>query len=193
MGPASTAAEDSKKLAKPVEKSANTGSGRTFGAEIAVRLRWIRRRLTGGVRTLSQSVDHGEVVRDVEADGVLSARFVFMTVMSCAIAMLGLLLSSPAVVIGAMLISPLMGPIMLMGFSLCVLDYDEMRRALVTMTIGIVAALAISIIIVSISPLREATPEIIASTERAGHVLDSYLGKIQGENRYSIPGWGAFA
>lgn len=133
-----------------------------MGDEIAVRLRWMRSRLTGGVRSLARSIDHPGVVRDVEADGVLSARFVFMTVMSCAIAMLGLLLSSPAVVIGAMLISPLMGPIMLMGFSLCVLDYDEMRRSLISMAVGIVAALAISIIIVSASPLREATPEILA-------------------------------
>ncbi len=164
MGVASSTADNSKQPAKSVQDSKNNGSGRTLGEEIAVRLRWLRRRLTGGIRSLSQSVDHGEVVRDVEADGVLSARFVFMTVMSCAIAMLGLLLSSPAVVIGAMLISPLMGPIMLMGFSLCVLDYDEMRRSLVSMSIGILAALAISIIIVSLSPLREATPEIIART-----------------------------
>lgn len=138
---------------------------RTIGDELAVRLRWFRRRLTGGLRSLSRSVDHGEVVRDVEADGILSARFIFMTVMSCAIAMLGLLLSSPAVVIGAMLISPLMGPIMLMGFSLCVLDYEEMRRSLMTMAVGVVAALIISIIIVSASPLREATPEILARTQ----------------------------
>lgn len=159
MGSASTSAAGGKEE-KPQKQE--SGGGRTMGDEIAVRLRWMRSRLTGGVRSLARSIDHPGVVRDVEADGVLSARFVFMTVMSCAIAMLGLLLSSPAVVIGAMLISPLMGPIMLMGFSLCVLDYDEMRRSMVSMAVGIIAALAISIIIVSMSPLREATPEILA-------------------------------
>ncbi len=161
MGSASTTADKSRDPAKAPERPESAGR-RTLGDQIAVRLRWIRSRLTGGLRSLSRSVDHAEVVRDVEADGILSARFVFMTVMSCAIAMLGLLLSSPAVVIGAMLISPLMGPIMLMGFSLCVLDYDEMRRSLISMVVGILAALAISIIIVSASPLREATPEILA-------------------------------
>ncbi len=161
MGSASTTANKSKKPAKAADKTESPGR-RTIGDEFSVRLRWVRSRLTGGLRSLSRSGDHAEVVRDVEADGILSARFVFMTVMSCAIAMLGLLLSSPAVVIGAMLISPLMGPIMLMGFSLCVLDYDEMRRSLISMVVGVVAALAISIIIVSASPLREATPEILA-------------------------------
>ncbi len=141
------------------------GSGRTMTEEFAVRWRWLRGRLVGGVRSLSNDVDHSEVVREVDAEGALSGRFVFMTVMSCAIAALGLLLSSPAVVIGAMLISPLMGPIMLMGFSLCVLDYDEMRRSLMTMAVGVVAALVISILIVAVSPLREATPEILARTK----------------------------
>lgn len=156
----------SKTPAADESPASDEGSGRrTIGDELTVRLRWFRRRLTGGLRSLSRSIDHGAVVRDVEADGILSARFIFMTVMSCAIAMLGLLLSSPAVVIGAMLISPLMGPIMLMGFSLCVLDYDEMRRSLVTMSVGVVAALVISILIVSASPLREATPEILARTQ----------------------------
>ncbi len=147
------------------EKRQAASARRKPGDALAVRLRWLRSRFTGGVRALARKIDHAEVVRDVEADGILSARFVFMTVMSCAIAMLGLLLSSPAVVIGAMLISPLMGPIMLMGFSLCVLDYGEMRRSLVSMGVGILAALAISIIIVSMSPLREATPEILARTK----------------------------
>ena len=66
----------------------------------------------------------------VRADAGWSAHFIVMTLLSAGIAILGLLLSSPAVVIGAMLISPLMGPIIGAGFALATLDWTEIRRAL---------------------------------------------------------------
>jgi uncharacterized hydrophobic protein (TIGR00271 family) len=131
---------------------------------VAVRLRWLRRRASVGIDSLGRNLDHGDIVNSIREDGLLTGRYVFMVVMSCAIAVLGLLLSSPAVVIGAMLISPLMGPIMLLGFSLCELDYPAMRRALLSLGAGVAGALAISILIVLFSPLREATPEILART-----------------------------
>lgn len=131
---------------------------------LKVRWRWLRKVASAGVRELAQKIDHQAVVADVQADGVLTGRYAFMVVMACAIAILGLLLSSPAVVIGAMLISPLMGPIMLLGFSLCILDYAAMRKALIGVGVGVIGALAISILIVMFSPLREATPEILART-----------------------------
>ncbi len=66
------------------------------------------------------SVDQVAVLEKLDEESRMSARFVFMTLMSAAIAVLGLLLSSPAVVIGAMLLSPLMGPILGAGFALVV-------------------------------------------------------------------------
>jgi uncharacterized hydrophobic protein (TIGR00271 family) len=115
-------------------------------------------------KRLARSVDHDEVVEHVAEEGHLSGRYIFMVVMSCGIAILGLLLSSPAVVIGAMLISPLMGPIMLMGFSLSTLDLHALKEAAVSMVIGVVAAIAISFLITILSPITEATPEILART-----------------------------
>lgn len=117
-----------------------------------------------GIGSLPRGIDHAGVLSEVNEDGCLSVRYVFMVVMASAIATLGLLLSSPAVIIGAMLISPLMGPIMLLGFSLCLLDFDAMRRALISLASGVAAALVIAIVIVMVSPLREATPEILART-----------------------------
>ncbi len=109
-------------------------------------------------------VDHREIVQLVKQDGGMSSRYAFMVIMSCAIAMLGLLLSSPAVIIGAMLISPLMGPIMSLGFSLCILDAKQMRKSLEAIVIGIILSLAISYFIVFISPITDPTPEIMART-----------------------------
>lgn len=110
-------------------------------------------------------IDHAAVLQHMREDGRLTSHFSFMVTMSCAIAVLGLLLSSPAVVIGAMLISPLMAPIMSLGFSLCILDFRQMKRALEGLVVGVLMALAISFLIVKMSPLTEATPEILARTQ----------------------------
>ncbi len=110
-------------------------------------------------------VDHENVVEHVIEDGRMTSRYSFMVLMSCAIAILGLLLSSPAVIIGAMLISPLMGPIMSLGFSLCILDYKQMKKALEAIIIGFFLSVLISYLIVKISPLTDPTPEIMARTQ----------------------------
>lgn len=120
------------------------------------------RRLRG---RLAHHVDHAAVIDNVADEGGLSPRFAFMAVMSCGIAILGLLQSSAAVVIGAMLISPLMGPIVQLGFSLCVVDFRMMGRALLALLAGVLLALATAMCIVWLSPLREATSEILARTQ----------------------------
>lgn len=68
-------------------------------------------------------VDQAEVIKLRRDDSALSESYLFMTAMAAAIAILGLLLSSPAVVIGAMLLSPLMGPIIGLGFALAIGDW----------------------------------------------------------------------
>ena len=120
-------------------------------------VRWYRIQIVG-------QVDHAEIVGEVAPEAGLSRRYLFMIVASCAIATIGLLQNSPAVIIGAMLISPLMGPIMGLGFSLCIIDLAWMRRTLIALAVGTAVALAVSYLITYLSPLHEATPEILART-----------------------------
>ena len=101
----------------------------------------------------------------VADESTLWPRYAFMALMSAGIAMLGLLQNSVAVIIGAMLISPLMGPIVGMGISLAVFDIRALRLALKTLAVGIALALLIAIVIVAISPLQQPTPEILSRTE----------------------------
>ncbi len=110
------------------------------------------------------TVDHREVVTRIIDDSGLSLNYLFMTMMSAGIAVLGLLLSSPAVVIGAMLISPLMGPILGVGFGLALFDFAELRRALTTFTVGCAVAVLFSALIVLASPLQATTGEIMSRT-----------------------------
>ncbi|MCW1431666.1 DUF389 domain-containing protein [Novosphingobium sp. JCM 18896] len=119
--------------------------------------RWWRSHVVG-------SIDHPAVVEKIVAESGWSPRFLFMTMMSAGIAVLGLLLSSPAVVIGAMLISPLMSPILGLGFSLALFDFAEMRRALTALAAGSACAVVFTAIIVMASPLQAPTAEIIART-----------------------------
>lgn len=137
--------------------------GRTISSSVHTRLdrmalyRWWRLRLVG-------SVDHEKVIATIEEESGWSPRYLFMTIMSAGIAVLGLLLSSPAVVIGAMLISPLMNPILGLGFSLALFDFVEMRRALIALVAGSACAVAFTAVIVALSPLQAPTAEIIART-----------------------------
>ena len=118
---------------------------------------WRRRAVIG-------QVDHPLVLERVHADSHWSARFAFMIAMSAGIAILGLLLSSPAVIIGAMLISPLMGPIIGLGFALATLDWLEVRRSLIALGGGTLLAVGFTAGVVVLSPLQDITPEILART-----------------------------
>lgn len=115
--------------------------------------------------TRANAAEHAKITAAITEGAELRPRYAFMIVMSCGIAILGLLQNSAAVIIGAMLISPLMAPIVALGFSLCLLDFQRMRRSLVTLAAGVALALAIAIIVVLISPLRDPTPEILARTQ----------------------------
>ena len=106
---------------------------------------------------LSEGVDHRLVVEKVREDAGWDPHFAFMTLMSAGIAVLGLLLSSPAVVIGAMLISPLMGPIIGLGFALATFDHAELRRTASALAVGAAMAVAFCVAVVLLSPLQTLT------------------------------------
>ncbi|PTQ13113.1 hypothetical protein CLG96_03000 [Sphingomonas oleivorans] len=110
------------------------------------------------------SVDHISVIERVEQEAVWSPRYLFMTLISAGIALLGLLLSSPAVVIGAMLISPLIGPIVGLGFSLALFDFKELRRSILALALGVLIAVLFTAAISLLSPLQTVTAEIAART-----------------------------
>jgi uncharacterized hydrophobic protein (TIGR00271 family) len=85
--------------------------------------------------------------------------------LSAGIAALGLLQSSTAVVIGAMLISPLMGPIATMGFGFASFDGHQIRDSVKVIAIGVAIGILTGVLLTWLSPIRNATPEIIARTE----------------------------
>lgn len=109
--------------------------------------------------------DHEEIYQEIYENRQFNAVYLMMLVMATMIAMLGLLLNSPAVIIGAMLISPLMGPILSVGLSLTVADWKLARKSAINIALSFVEAVVISALITAISPLKDATPEILARTQ----------------------------
>ncbi|MFZ3340807.1 MAG: DUF389 domain-containing protein [Terriglobales bacterium] len=105
-----------------------------------------------------------EIHQDADESRQFDIVYFAMLVLSALIALLGLLLNSPAVIIGAMLISPLMGPILACGHALTSADWQIGKKAARNVGLSVAEAILITVIATRLSPLREATPEILART-----------------------------
>ncbi|HUZ04937.1 MAG TPA: DUF389 domain-containing protein, partial [Acidobacteriaceae bacterium] len=99
-------------------------------------------------------------------------------IFSAGIAVLGLVLNSPAVIIGAMLISPLMGPIMALGLALAAGDLYLALKATVNLVASIALAIALSALIVWLLPFHSITQEVLART--SPNLLDLGIAMFSG-------------
>lgn len=93
-------------------------------------------------------------------------------------ASVGLNVNSTAVIIGAMLISPLMGPIIGIGYGLGINDFHLIRRALRNLALFVLLALTASTLYFLISPLAEARSELLART--SPNIWDVLIALIGG-------------
>ncbi len=119
-----------------------------------------------------------EVREAVDRDGALTERYILMCALSAGIATLGLLQSSTAVVIGAMLVSPLMSPIASLGFAFASFDGRRAENAAKVLGIGVATGVGIGMLLTWLSPIRNPTPEIIART--APTLLDLAVAILSG-------------
>ncbi|MBO6609295.1 DUF389 domain-containing protein [Altererythrobacter sp.] len=141
-----------------IKASESTTNVSNFGRVLFSWRRWWLQDVVG-------TVDQASVIAKRREDCGLTERYLFMTAMSGGIAILGLLLSSPAVVIGAMLLSPLMGPIMGLGFALAIWDYEWIKQSARSLAWGTVMAILLCALVVFFSPIQTITPEIAARTK----------------------------
>lgn len=89
---------------------------------------------------------------------------VWLLICAIFIASIGLNVNSTAVIIGAMLVSPLMGPIMGIGYSVAIADFTLMRRSATSLSIAVAISLLTSTIYFTLSPLTDAHSELLART-----------------------------
>ena len=108
----------------------------------------------------------------------------------------GLNVNSTAVIIGAMLISPLMGPIMGIGLAAGINDFDLLKRSFRNLAVAVFISILTSTIYFAITPIYEAQSELLARTEpTVWDVLIALFGGLAGiiagsrkEKSNAIPG-----
>lgn len=104
-------------------------------------------------------------------------------ILACAIivASVGLNVNSTAVVIGAMLISPLMGPIVGAGFALGIYDFDLLKKSLRNLAVSTIIGLVFSTLYFYISPFKDVQSEILSRTSpNIYDILIAFFGGIVG-------------
>lgn len=119
---------------------------------------------------ISKDTDRKATIEDIKAGVDMKGQNAWVLIFSILIASTGLNTSSTAVVIGAMLISPLMGPILGMGLSLGINDVELLRKSLKNFGVMVVLSLTTSFLFFSVPLFQNETPELIART--SPNVLD---------------------
>ena len=125
--------------------------------------------------------DEREVIASVSSGVVFRGTNLWILIFAILIASLGLNVNSTAVIIGAMLVSPLMGPIIGMGLSVGINDFDLLKRALKNYGIATLISVVTAAVYFLISPLNEARSELLARTSPSLYdVLIAFCGGAAG-------------
>lgn len=127
---------------------------------------------------LSKGVDYEATVQEINEKKTIYGANAWMLMCSIMIASIGLNTNSQAVIIGAMLISPLMSPILAIGLGVAINDRKTLWEALYHFGISILIAVATSSLFFMISPLKEFTEQIAART--APTIFDVLIGVFGG-------------
>ncbi|HEY9167954.1 MAG TPA: DUF389 domain-containing protein [Lutibacter sp.] len=127
---------------------------------------------------IKHDTDKEATIIDIQENISMKGHTAWVLIFSILIASIGLNISSPAVVIGAMLISPLMGPILGVGLSIGINDIDTLRRSLINLGVMVGLSLLTSFLFFLIPIFRNETPELLART--APDVRDVFIATAGG-------------
>lgn len=131
---------------------------------------------------LESDLDEYESIHEtIEKEMVFKGTNLWILVFAILVASVGLNMNSTAVIIGAMLISPLMGPINGIGYSIATYDLSLLRKALKNFTFAVVTGLLASTFYFAISPISTAHSELLARTSPTIYdVLIAFFGGMAG-------------
>lgn len=112
----------------------------------------------------SEREDFDIIHSEVEKAVVFKGTNLWVLICAILVASVGLNMNSTAVIIGAMLISPLMGPINGMGYSLATYDFPLFKKAIKNFSFAVLVSLLTSALYFFISPVSTAHSELLART-----------------------------
>lgn len=125
--------------------------------------------------------DEREVVEQVRGSIVFRGTNLWILIFAILIASLGLNVNSTAVIIGAMLVSPLMGPIIGMGLAVGISDSELLKQSLKNYGVATLISVVTATVYFFISPLSEAQSELLARTSPSLYdVLIAFCGGAAG-------------
>ncbi|SED55294.1 uncharacterized hydrophobic domain-containing protein [Tenacibaculum sp. MAR_2010_89] len=105
--------------------------------------------------------DQEATIEAIKGDIPFKGATAWILICSIFVASIGLNANSTAVVIGAMLISPLMGPILGIGMSIAINDIDTLKKSMINLATMIVLSLLTAFLFFAIFPLKEETSELL--------------------------------
>ncbi|MBN2814940.1 MAG: DUF389 domain-containing protein [Bacteroidales bacterium] len=129
----------------------------------------------------SEIEDFDKIHRTIEKGILFEGTNLYILVFAIVVASVGLNMNSTAVIIGAMLISPLMGPINGMGYSIATYNFPLFRKAMNNFAFAVLASLVASTAYFAISPVSTAHSELLARTSPTIYdVLIAFFGGLAG-------------
>ncbi|MCQ2195656.1 MAG: DUF389 domain-containing protein [Paludibacteraceae bacterium] len=124
---------------------------------------------------------NSEIVSTITSGTQFKGTNLWILVCAILIASLGLNMNSTAVIIGAMLISPLMGPIMGIGLGIGIGDSDLIRSSLKNLFVATLFSLLASALYFLLSPINDARSELLARTQPTIYdVMIAFFGGFAG-------------
>lgn len=130
---------------------------------------------------LREDTDYESTVESISSSVVFRGVNVWILIFAIIVASVGLNVNSTPVIIGAMLISPLMGPITGIGLSVGIVDEDLLNKSLRNFLIMVLISLLTSTLYFLISPLSEAQSELLARTRPTlFDVIIAFFGGLAG-------------
>ncbi|WP_297086869.1 DUF389 domain-containing protein [uncultured Draconibacterium sp.] len=123
------------------------------------------RRFLRHILSIKDGTDVQATIEGIKRDIGFRGPTAWILIFSIFIASIGLNVNSTAVIIGAMLISPLMGPILGIGLSIGTNDFETLLRSLKNLGIAVSIALITSTLYFSLTPLNIEQSELLARTQ----------------------------
>ena len=142
-----------------------TENSRLLVLPVEVTLPRIEEKINEEEKTSSVTRSREELYQTIESGAKLNSNFILMVIMSTIVAAIGLLEDNVAVVIGAMVIAPLLGPNIALAFATSLGDSKLLWTAFKANLAGLFIALALSVVIGLVWPLNFNSHELIARTD----------------------------
>ncbi|MET4083117.1 putative hydrophobic protein (TIGR00271 family) [Pedobacter sp. UYP30] len=124
------------------------------------------------------SADESETIKSIVKNVEFRGAHLWTLIFAIFIASIGLNVNSTAVIIGAMLISPLMGPIMGVGLGIGINDFELVKKAARNLALATAIGIGASALYFFITPLHEASSEILSRTSPS--IWDVFIASFGG-------------